>query len=228
MSSQKVTFIVLVVIAILFVVGQGGGLFRDDKSDKDPDQKRQQEISQEQSGWTGAIQGGLGWLNLLDKLEERRISAWSASPSGDASCTGQRVDGRTILTMGAECKLSTSIAKADDEQELKLKVIEGCGESREFARLNRISTVVVEAKPHIVPGRITARPSGEALSESADKRWPKLWVSFKPTGENEVTMDDPWVCGDKPVTLIIMPQGGTLTLDCGSCTDEKKLKIEID
>jgi hypothetical protein len=227
MDSKRVTFIVLVLIAILFVVGQGGGLFRDDKNDQNPDQQRQKEISQKQSGWTGAIQSGLDWMNLLDKIELRRLSKWSASPAGDANCSGKLADGRISLTMGAECELSAMIAKADDEQALKLKVVEGCSQSREFARLNRISSVVA-ANPHIVPGRIAVGPSGNELAEGDEKSWPNLSVSFKPNGEDEVSMDDPWICGDKPVTLIILPEGGKLTLACGSCSDKKRLKIEID
>jgi hypothetical protein len=229
MDSKKITLIVLVLIAILFVVGQGAGLFRDDTSDEDPNPERQQEISQEQSGWTGAIQGGLGWLNLLDKIELRRFLDWSVSPSEDTNCSVQRADGGIRLIMGAKCKLSATIAEADDEQELKLKVVEGCGQSREFVRMNRISPVIA-AKPHMVPGRITARPSGEAPAESDDDHWPKLSISFKPKpkDEKEVTMDNPWACGDKPVTLIILPEGGKLSLGCGSCTDERELVIAID
>jgi hypothetical protein len=227
MDSKRVTFIVLVLIAILFVVGQGGGFFRDDKSDKNPDQQRQKEISQEQSGWTGAIQGGLGWLNLLEEIEVSRLSAWSASPVGDANCSGKRADGGIRLTMGAGCKLSATIAKADEEQTLKLKVVEGCGQSRDFARLNRISPVVV-ANPHRVLGRIAVSPSGGKPAEDDNKSWPNISVSFKPKGKDEVTMDDPWACGDKPVTLIILPEGGKLTLNCGSCTNKKRVKIEID
>jgi hypothetical protein len=229
MDSKKITLIVLVLIALLFVVGQGAGLFRDDKSDEDPSPERQQEISQKQSGWIGAIKGGLGWLNLLDRIELRRFSDWSVSPSEDTHCSVQRADGGIRLTMGAKCKLSATIAEADDEQELKLKVEEGCGQSREFVRMKRISSVIA-AKPQRVPGRIPARPSGEAPAESDEEHWPKLSISFKPKPENEkeVTMDNPWACGDKPVTLIILPEGGTLSLECGSCTNERALVIAID
>lgn len=230
MDRKKITIIVLIILGILFVVGQGGGFMRDDKSDKKPSAARQKEISQEQSGWTSAIKNSLGWMNLLEEIEVSRISKWSVSPSNGKNCSGVLVDGEVVLTMGAaNCELSTTIARADEEQELKLRVTEGCEKSRDFARLHRISPVIV-AQPHSVQGRvIVAKPNAGTPAESSDiKTWPKLNITYQPTDGKVVSMEDPWTCGSDPVSLIVVPKGGRLTLKCAQCSKKHQLMLSIE
>lgn len=227
MDSKKIAIIVLVIVAILFVVGQGGGVMRDDKSDKNPDQDRQKAISDEQSDWTGAIKGGLGWMNLLEKVDIGRISTWNSTANG-GKCSAKVADNHLVLTMNAKCELSASIEKAGDEQELNLAVIEGCGQSRDFKRTNRISTVIA-ANPQIVTGRVIAQPGGGTHTESSDKKsWPKLTVSYKPADGDTVSMQNPWDCGKELDSLIIVPGGGGLKLKCDQCSEEHSLKLRIN
>lgn len=226
MDRKKVSILGLVIIGVLFGVGQGGGFFRNDDSAKEPDQERQREISREQSGWTDPIKRGLGWLGLIDAIEVSRFSKWRRASSGGAKCRGKISDGQLIVTLDAECELSATIAPASDEQELKLEVIEGCAQAREFARLDRISLQHV-AKPQVESGRITAALGGKAGGENSNKEWLSLAVTYKPKDERAVTMGQPWTCGKEPVTLIILPAGGDLTLKCDRCRSGKVLKLRI-
>lgn len=225
MDSKKVSIIGLVSIGILFAVGLGGGLFRDDESVDENDQDAQGEASQKQSGWTGLIRSGLGGLGLINEIDVRRISVISPLPGTPGNCTGKMSGSQYLVTLGAGCNLTADIKKDGDEQELKLVVTKGCGEARDFARLKRITTAM-KVSPHIKPGMVTGT-QGESSSAESSGTWPGLKVSYQPEDDDKVVKDKPWECGDEPVTLIILPKGGTLTLECSECSGSKKLEVQF-
>jgi hypothetical protein len=226
MDSKKVSIIGLVSIGILFAVGLGGGLFRDDDSVDENDQAARREASQEQSGWTGTIKSGLSGLGLIDGIDVQRFRKIIPPPGVTSNCTGKMSGSQYLVTLGAGCDLTADIKKDGDEQELKLVVTKGCGKARDFARLKRITTAM-KVSPHIKPGIVAGTQGGSIPDESSDT-WPGLIISYKLAEDKEVEMDKPsWVCGDEPFTLIILPKGGTLTLECSKCSGSKKLEVQF-
>ncbi|MEN8206788.1 MAG: hypothetical protein ABFS24_12365 [Pseudomonadota bacterium] len=233
MNTKKVSIIGLIVIGILFAIGQGGGIFREDKDVDENDQAGQRKASQEQAGWTDPIRGGLAPLGLIDGIDVSRVTAKAAAipPSPDTAagnCIEEKSDDHYILKLGAGCELQADITGIDndDKQSVELNVTGGCDQTRDFARLKRITSAIA-VSPHIkVPAIGSGMQVGSTPDESSDT-WPGLKIAYHPNGGNKVEMEEPWKCGDEPVTLIILRKGGTLTLECSECKGSRKLEVQI-
>jgi len=226
MDSKKVSIIGLVVIGILFAVGLGRGLFRENK----PVAKNEREQkARDQAGWANALQNGLDWMGLIDEIDVGRLSV--SKPSRQSSnCQGGESGGNFVVTMGAGCGAVTvqiDAADAADEQELTLAVRGECSQGRDFSRLKAVTSTRV-IRPTIKPGSVTATQGGTSAAETGTTMARVKKISFKDydTGET-ATQDKGLGCGDAPAKLIIMPAGGELTLECEGCTDGKKLQLQL-
>lgn len=220
MSAKKITIVVLVIIGILFVVGQGGGLFRE-PGIANEDKEGQKDASKKlEGGWVDAIKDGLGGFGFIDDIDMNRI------PKLTSDCVEVESKGHYTFSAGAVCMLEVNISDipGDDKQLVKLSV-EGCDQERGSARPARIGDIAV-----MIPGApvfITGGGSQDGPSP-ASGGWPGLNVSYKPANADKVDMDKPWVCGDEPLTLIISPKGGKLTMVCEKCTPGKKLTLRFE
>jgi hypothetical protein len=232
MKSNKIVFIILILLAVVFAAGIGSQFLTGSTQEED-ELSEDEAIAQAKklvNDWVGSLARSLDFLS--PSFDRKRLQA-------NTSCLkGQKT---FQLTNDTACLVDISPKKDalwnwTDFEKLVLKP-EGTTISLQSCRCEKTSTSERGAGFLVNRKKILKLPNRLNLPIHVDpavfvQSHPQLEVSYFPHGETVVSqcsLGETLVCEDvEAVKIIVLNEGGTLLLACDGCSETDPATISLE
>jgi len=211
-KQSKVVIVALVVLGVVFALGLGTNLMPkkgEPEGGKKAD-KEQQEKSvdgYDRNGWLGSMDKLIG--RFSPRLDVRRLQG----PAPGAQC---RLNNNVLelFARNADCVLTIRprLRDCDDDYEsMTLMLAKQATATRDAAARIKMNPALMQAQPL---SRLKMRPAVIL---------PTLVAMYQPKGKSIAAVKK----RDQEFRLVVLEQGGTLTLKCTNCSKDQPVKVSL-
>lgn len=219
-KKSKVIIVALIGLGVAFALGLGTNLLRDEGTNEEKEKEKYRKgLVRSMDDLLGRFSPRLDASRLLPLPDCEIVPKLQPPdclnvPSDVIECG--RNDNVLTLTSNVKCAINIRprLPDCDDDYEsTTLKLAEGAATTRAAAARIKMNPALIQAQPF---SRLKMKQPAISL--------PKLVVWYKPEGKPDKRRIDEEEKGDE-FRLVVLKQGGTLTLECKSCSKTQPVNV---